>query len=613
MSVGTIVANADTDYIIPEIADVDIIDGNRIDLYNLDSGSGVYMNGYYFADYRLIVSIYDTSLYSASNNFEDDLYSAMNEINLTVNYIDTLANTTYTESDIYAFNMADSGDTVSISDTTALMIQYAQEMYEITNGYYNPAVMRLADLWGFSTRIYSYGNIGVYDYDRSSISAYSTAVPDSKYIDAFVELCDFSTVLLEGSAGSYTLTKTCDNVTVDGVEYSQWIDLGGIAKGYATELVADILEKYGYEHYYISCGGSSLVLSTVEDGSSFNLGIEVPNSFFSTYYAGLSVADAGVSTSGIYNKYYVIDGVQYGHIIDGTTGYPVTEEISTLTVVGANAWATDCLSTALIAMGVDNMTQFVNNGGLTAVDELCGTSDLVVIGLYLYDTDSYGIIANISSEQLTYLNDDYPFVSQMTESGIVIVLPADNSYTWLIVLASVLAAAAIGVLLYVRFHHRRGDMYNVDHVRQGKFFVKSDIIVYAVLAVAIVALLWVFVFSVVEEAYSQLQIVDTMTDSVLFVYDRDTGEVTVPYSSIYRIEQSTDEDGTLYVAIYLATEEDDENYLNILAIYADGTAEMVEANCGIHEECITTFGAIENVGDIIVCSPNSIKVVGLGD
>lgn len=606
-------------YNIP--ADTEIINGNGISTITgmTSSGdpAGVYISGSYFADITLAIYLYDEASFREDSTYSDDdtLMDALSDINSVMNYIDTIVNTQYEQSDIYMFNNASEGDTIYISDMTADMIEYAQSMYDITGGTYNPAVYRLVDLWSFSSRIYNnYSYVPTYDYDRASY----TTLPETKYIDAFMELCDFSLVTLGGSEGSYTLTKNCPSVTVDGVSYSQWIDLGGIAKGYAVELVADILESYGYNYYYIDSGSSSAVFTTKEDGSAFTQSIEEPYQYagmFGNIYSTLSVSNSSLSTSGLYNRSYTVDDVTYSHIIDGSTGYPVEYDMPTVTVIGATSWAADCLTTAFTIMGADGIVDFVNDGGLTTVLSLGVTGSsttLSFVGAYMYDGDELGVITNIATEDFLYINDDFPIVSQMTENGILIVMPTTSSYTWLIVLASVLAATAIGVLLYVRFHHRRPAMFAVDNVRKGRLFIKSDIVVYALLVVLIIALFWVFVFTADSQEYDQLQIIDTVNNQVVFVYDRNTGEYYINDSYRLDIVVQDCEDGCICVYILEEGETDLDNFTNLLCIEPDGTADMIDAVCGVYEECVNSFPAITEVGDLIVCSPNNIKVVAVG-
>lgn len=376
-----------------------------------------------------------------------------------------------------------------------------------------------------------------------------------------------------------------------------------------------------------------MCFTSYEDGSTFNVGLSEPIQYnwLNKTYATLSVSDTTLSTSGLYNRYYTLEDVQYSHIIDGSTGYPVDGEIQTITVVGGYAWANDCLTTAFTVMGSTDIVDFVNKGGLEQVAGIepishystvamssdtstanSNISGLYLLGLQQYAEDEMGIIASIDVTTLASVNTAYPVISQITENGMTLIVPNISDYTWLIVLACTLGVIAIGVLLYIRYHHPRDAMSNINNVRKGKLFVWQDVIIYGILLVLIVSLLWVFVFTVDEVEYSTLQIVDTLYDEIIFVYNSETGNYVTNYSERLDVVVVECDDGCLCVYIYHDGETDMDNFINLLCIEPDGTADMIDAVCGTYEDCVNTFPAITSAGGVIVCSPNYIKVVALG-
>ena len=125
------------------------------------------------------------------------------------------------------------------------------------DGAFNPAVYRLVDLWGFSSRIYSNGDFGL-PYDRP-VTAQQFAengypLPEQKYVTAFSQKdfvsFDEQAVELTQQDGKYYVTKNVSPVTVDGVEYQQWLDLGGIAKGYVVDGIKQLLQQ-PWQHDWI--------------------------------------------------------------------------------------------------------------------------------------------------------------------------------------------------------------------------------------------------------------------------------------------------------------------------------------------------------------------------
>ena len=152
----------------------------------------------------------------------------------------------------------------------------------------------------------------------------------------------------------------------------QAIDLGGIAKGYTSDLVEQTFRANGIESGKISLGGNVFVLGTKPDGSDWRVGIKDPRNE-SGLAAILSLRDAYAITSGGYERYFEENGKTYHHIIDPSTGYPADSGLLSVTVVAADNgpdWAgagngamCDAFSTALFAMGEEQALDFWRNGG----------------------------------------------------------------------------------------------------------------------------------------------------------------------------------------------------------------------------------------------------------
>lgn len=275
-------------------------------------------------------------------------------------------------SDISKFNELSFGESVKISNMTAEVIKIAKTAYELTDGYFDPTVYPLVDLWGFTPRFSESVFEVTEKYDRERNFDGSYDLPDEKYISAFTKLIGFDKVELSGNeSDGYFLTKNIPSVVVDGITYNAKIDLGGIAKGYACDIVSRLMTSNDYYYGYFSCGTSSIAL--LKSGSKnatdeyFQLGIKKPRSTNiegDTYLSVLS-KDISVSSSGDYEKYYKIDGKIYCHIISPKTGYPLNvkenyeENISTVTLLSDNAALLDALSTAVTLMPIEKAKTFL--------------------------------------------------------------------------------------------------------------------------------------------------------------------------------------------------------------------------------------------------------------
>ncbi len=248
---------------------------------------------------------------------------------------------------IYAFNQAPAGATVELDKTAYEVLSTAKYIYELTDGYYNPAVYYSVCEYGFS----------------ESDGSVTEGLPSDGDIEKYRELSThFSEVKLFEYEGRYYAVKPEATASVGGGEYALKIDLGGIGKGYAVDKVNALLDGYGFSYGYFNFGSSSIALKSHYKNGAYSLGLTNPRfDVYGDVYITMNVADACLSTSGDYEQYYEIDGVRYCHIIDPTTGKPVQTGIMTATVIGGSAAEDDALTTAVMAMGRDRAIEFINS------------------------------------------------------------------------------------------------------------------------------------------------------------------------------------------------------------------------------------------------------------
>ena len=296
--------------------------------------------------------------------------------------------------DIYRFNHASAGETVTVSEETYKVFLNAYSLWEKTDGAYNPSVRLLVDLWGFSPRFSQNGG-EAQPYDRTE-----NEPPKQKYIDAFKTITNFGDIKANEIDGVYTLKKPETSVTVDGVIYSMQLDFGGYGKGYASKITAEIITGAGFNFGYVSFGGSSLHLLARPDEKNKNaerdwqLKLTYPSSDGAKsgdFYASVYAKNSGVATSGDYERFYEKDGIIYSHIIDATTGAPINNGVCTATIIGKDSAEADALTTALLVMGKDKAIDFVNK-------ELTGSK---VIFAVREDNGVLGVYTNLSKNEIT--------------------------------------------------------------------------------------------------------------------------------------------------------------------------------------------------------------------
>lgn len=232
----------------------------------------------------------------------------------------------------------------TLSDQTLYLIKRAKELSLFTNGKFNPAVYPLLELYLLSP-------------DKFDQHYVHYAPPTSLDIAKVLPLCDFENVILDQE--NKTLSKTKEGVK---------IDLGGIAKGYAVDLIQKILIEKGLTSGFINVGGSSIYILDYQK----NLSVKHPrkNGEYILSIDCKNFKNAPLSTSGDYVRYYLDnDGNRYSHIIDSKTGKTVNTGFISVTVIAdgnieedkKSALFTDAISTSLMLMEKDDMIDFVKN------------------------------------------------------------------------------------------------------------------------------------------------------------------------------------------------------------------------------------------------------------
>ena len=235
------------------------------------------------------------------------------DLSRTVNTLESSLSRTVDTSEVSRLNR--DGSAVWDEDGAQLLswaLQHSQE----TDGAFDITIAPLVSLWGITTD--------------------SPYVPTQQEIDALLPLVGPEHLHLSGD------TATLD----DGCA----IDLGGIAKGYASDRVAAIFARHGITSGTISLGGNVYVCGSKPNGQPWVVAIQDPRS--DGYAVTVALTDSFAVTSGGYQRYYTApDGTVYQHILDPKTGYPVESDLLSVSILCDNGTMADAYSTALYVMG----------------------------------------------------------------------------------------------------------------------------------------------------------------------------------------------------------------------------------------------------------------------
>lgn len=135
------------------------------------------------------------------------------------------------------------------------------------------------------------------------------------------------------------------------------INTSAIAKGYACDVIADLLERHEIEHYMVEIGGEISARGVNEKGACWRIGIDKPidddTGMIHDLQVIVSLCDKSLATSGNYRNYYLKDGKKYAHTIDPHTGYPSQMDILGATVIADDCMTADAYATAFMTMGLE--------------------------------------------------------------------------------------------------------------------------------------------------------------------------------------------------------------------------------------------------------------------
>ncbi len=243
-------------------------------------------------------------------NAEEAIAAAEEEIHR----LDQLLSTGNTDSEVAIWNRDKTG---VLTEDTEYLIERSIQLWEETAGAFDITIYPVMRAWGFVNKAYR--------------------VPTEE---------ELRTLLLYVDSSLITIQEEKNLTIPQQVE----IDFGGIAKGYASMRVAQIMKEYGIRSAKLNLGGNVQTVGMKPDGSKWRIAIKSPKA--SLPYLGIvSIGEAAVITSGGYERYFEENGQIYHHIIDPATGKPAKSGLASVTIVCEDGTLADGLSTSLYVMG----------------------------------------------------------------------------------------------------------------------------------------------------------------------------------------------------------------------------------------------------------------------
>lgn len=236
--------------------------------------------------------------------------------------------------------------TVTVDERIIDMLLYAKQMHTLTDGRVNIAMGSVLSIW------HEYRTVGMQD-------PASAALPPMERLQAAAQHTDIDKLVIDEQ-----------NCTVTITDPQMTLDVGAIAKGYAVEMVARSLEEKGIYGYVLNVGGNVRTVGTKADGTPWTVGLENPMDEGEDYLYYLGLTGQTLVTSGSYQRYYLVDGKRYHHIIHPDTLMPAEGFVS-VSVLTEHSGMADALSTALFCMSLEE--------GKALVETLADTEVLWVL------------------------------------------------------------------------------------------------------------------------------------------------------------------------------------------------------------------------------------------
>lgn len=233
----------------------------------------------------------------------------------------------------YLNSMAGKG-AVKVSDDLIDFLEYAKDVYSVTDGYMNIAMGAVLSIW------HDHRTEGLKDPQAAT-------VPDMAVLTEAAEHTDINKLVINGADG-----------TVELLDPEMSLDVGALAKGYATERLAEYLYENDITHYALDVGGNLRVVGDKPSGSGWETGVRNP--LGGGYAYRFNLKDASAVTSGGYERYYTANGKRYHHIIDKDTLMPA-EHFASVTVIYRDSGTADALSTALFCMDYEKGADIINS------------------------------------------------------------------------------------------------------------------------------------------------------------------------------------------------------------------------------------------------------------
>jgi len=233
-------------------------------------------------------------------------------------------------SDMWRINHS-KGELVPVSSETLELLACAEKIRIASEGAFDIAMGSISKLWDFTGK-----NGGI------------RKAPEKERLVQAQQLVKQTIIKVEGNCVAVPQGAT--------------LDLGGIAKGYICDRIAEFLRKAGATSGYLNFGGNVVTIGLHPEKRPWQVGIQAPSAQRGErVFAVVESSNSAVVTSGVYERAFLQEGMVYHHILDPETGLPAKSNLLSATVVMSDGMLADALSTALLVLGAEKGIPFINS------------------------------------------------------------------------------------------------------------------------------------------------------------------------------------------------------------------------------------------------------------
>ena len=258
--------------------------------------------------------------YEASDDLSEEINATLKAFDASLNPFDTVS----------IISRINRNEIVEVDTFFASVFCRAKEIAIKTSGAFDITCAPLINAWGF----------GFHQMDSVSPAL----------IDSLKTFVGYENICLDGRR----IVKKDPRVQ---------INCSAVAKGYACDVIAKLLDRYGIQNYMIEIGGEICAKGKNPKGDCWQIEILKPiddnAGLIVEQQEVVGLCNKSMATSGNYRNYYIKDGKKYAHTIDPSTGYPSESDLLSATVIAPDCMTADAYATAFLVLGMEKSCKLI--------------------------------------------------------------------------------------------------------------------------------------------------------------------------------------------------------------------------------------------------------------